>query len=58
MIASERGEPVSQHESKPQSRPELFTVQVQGKGLRFKARVPGWVVAALIRFAKENEARA
>lgn len=36
-------------------KPELFTVQVQGKGIRTKARVPGWVAALVIRYAKENE---
>lgn len=42
-------------EHKPQR--ELFTFQVQGKGVRVKARVPGWVAAMLIRYAKENEAK-
>ena len=42
---------------KPQSRPELFTVLVTGKGTRLKARVPGWVAALVFKFAKENEAK-
>jgi hypothetical protein len=33
----------------------MFTVQVQGKGVRLKARVPGWVAALVFIFAKENE---
>lgn len=36
---------------------ELFTFQIQGKGIRAKVRVPGWVAAMLIRYAKENEAK-
>lgn len=38
-------------------KPELFTVQVQGKGIRMKARVPGWIAALVIRYAKENEVK-
>ena len=34
---------------------ERFTLQIQGKGLRFKARIPGWMVAAVVVFVKTGE---
>lgn len=37
-------------------RTERFTLQIQGKGLRFKARIPGWMVAAVIAFVSKDAA--
>jgi hypothetical protein len=34
---------------------ELFTLQIQGKGLRLKVRIPGWAVANILRYAKASE---
>lgn len=31
---------------------ELFTLQIQGKGVRIKARIPGWMIAPILRFVK------
>lgn len=39
------------------AKPELFTVLITGKGIRLRARVPGWVAAVLFRFAKDHEER-
>ncbi len=34
---------------------EKFTLQIQGKGFRFKARIPGWAVAAIVAYATTAE---
>lgn len=44
-------------EPSTRKRPELFTVLVTGKGVRLKARVPGWVAALVFKYAKENEGK-
>jgi hypothetical protein len=34
---------------------ERFTLQIQGRGLRIKVRIPGWAIAGIWRYAKEAE---
>ncbi len=34
---------------------EKFTLQIQGKGLRFKARIPGWMIPAVVVYVKTAE---
>lgn len=42
-------------EHKPTKKREMFTLQIQGKGVRCKVRIPGWAIAEILRFAKEAE---
>lgn len=34
---------------------ERFTLQIQGKGVRIKARIPGWMIAPILVFVKTAE---
>jgi hypothetical protein len=35
---------------------ERFTLQIQGKGVRIKARIPSWMVAPILQFVKSYSA--
>lgn len=33
----------------------MFTLQIQGRGVRIKVRIPGWAIAPIWAYAKKAE---